>query len=79
MLENLNLNLIIVFLRVPGGLGVEDTHQPPSSLPDSEAGVGHSLRQMMEATTVFSENAVRWPTEKNRKVLVSISTLNTYQ
>ena len=66
------LNLIIVFLRVPGGLGVEDTHQPPSPLPDSEAGVGLSLRQMMEATTVLSENTVRWPTVEERTQLASL-------
>ena len=66
------LNLIIVFLRVPGGLGVEDTHKPPSPLPDSEAGVGHSLRQMMEATTVLSENTVRWPAVEERTQLASL-------
>ena len=65
------LNLVIIFLRIPGGLRVEDSHQPPSPLPDSDPGVGHCLRQMMETTTVFStrENAVRCPTEKNKFVI----------
>ena len=73
------LNLVIILLRIPGGLSVEDSYQPPFPLPNSDPGVGDCLRQMMETTTVVRwPNAVRCPTEKKRfvKVFVLISILD---
>ena len=38
---------------ISGGVMVEDTHQPPSPLPDREARTGGCLREVVESASLI--------------------------